>query len=102
MIEVRIEPGCVTAKGHAGYAPEGSDIVCAAVSILLFSLAQRLRELEAAGCVRVETLRLEAGDAELRWTSGDAAFMRDESAVVRAGLRMLAARYPGNVRVSEE
>lgn len=26
------------AKGHAGYAPEGEDIVCSAVSILCFSL----------------------------------------------------------------
>lgn len=32
------------AKGHAGYAEQGKDIVCAAVSILLFTLIESINE----------------------------------------------------------
>ena len=43
MIRVRVRCGPggaeLTAQGHAGYAPAGQDIVCAAVSTLMQSLA---------------------------------------------------------------
>lgn len=35
MIEVTHKQGCITVSGHAGYAPRGYDIVCAAVSALV-------------------------------------------------------------------
>lgn len=35
-------------KGHAGYAPEGSDIVCAAASILSTTCANALEEIAKA------------------------------------------------------
>jgi uncharacterized protein YsxB (DUF464 family) len=40
MIEVSYDVAklSITAKGHAGYAEEGKDIVCAGVSALLFAL----------------------------------------------------------------
>lgn len=34
----------LTMKGHAGYAEEGKDIVCAAVSILFYTLAEALEK----------------------------------------------------------
>ena len=39
MIRVTAEPGRLTLEGHAGYAPAGQDIVCAAVSALMLALA---------------------------------------------------------------
>lgn len=54
MIRVRVRCGPggaeLTAQGHAGYAPAGQDIVCAAVSSVLYTLAGLLDangELEA-------------------------------------------------------
>ena len=34
----------VTVMGHAGYAPKGQDIVCAAASALVFALIGSLRQ----------------------------------------------------------
>lgn len=39
----------LTIKGHAGYAEEGKDIVCSAISILAFSLDRYLCDKEADG-----------------------------------------------------
>lgn len=36
------------AKGHAGYAKKGEDIVCASVSILLFTLIESIDENDLA------------------------------------------------------
>ena len=36
----------VTVMGHAGYAPKGQDIVCAAASALVFALIGSLRQEE--------------------------------------------------------
>ena len=38
---------CLTVEGHAGYAPRGKDIVCAAVSMLVQALAGALTRLDA-------------------------------------------------------
>lgn len=37
---------CLTVEGHAGYAPKGQDIVCAAVSVLVQALAGALSRLD--------------------------------------------------------
>ncbi len=37
---------CLTVEGHAGYAPKGQDIVCAAVSMLVQALAGGLARLD--------------------------------------------------------
>lgn len=39
-------------KGHAGYARKGEDIVCAACSILAYTLGQNARDLERSGSLR--------------------------------------------------
>lgn len=35
MINITIEDNAITISGHSGYAPQGSDIVCAAISSIL-------------------------------------------------------------------
>ena len=42
QIHIDVEGMRLEAKGHAGYAPPGQDIVCAAVSTLVYTLAQNL------------------------------------------------------------
>ena len=48
MIEIKFNPKIyeLTIDGHAGYEEKGKDIVCAAVSILFYTLAQALTESE--------------------------------------------------------
>lgn len=45
MIKVHIAPSYLHVEGHAGYAPAGQDIVCAAVSALTLTLADSLQAL---------------------------------------------------------
>lgn len=81
------------AEGHAGYAPAGQDIVCAAVSCLMQTLAYSAAEDEhTSSCIyqgeEGPVLNVEAGDSVL---------MRDKFELVADGLDLLAEQYPENV-----
>ena len=81
------------AEGHAGYAPAGQDIVCAAVSCLMQTLAYSAAEDEhTSSCIyqgeEGPVLNVEAGDSVL---------MRDKFELVADGLDLLAEQYPDNV-----
>ena len=81
------------AEGHAGYAPAGPDIVCAAVSCLMQTLAYSAAEDEhTSSCIyqgkEGPVVSVEAGDSVL---------MRDKFELVADGLTLLAERYPENV-----
>ena len=45
MITVQCKKGQITVSGHAGYAEKGHDIVCAAVSILIYNLQNSIERL---------------------------------------------------------
>lgn len=45
MITVQRKKGQITVSGHAGYAEKGHDIVCAAVSILIYNLQNSIERL---------------------------------------------------------
>ena len=81
------------AEGHAGYAPAGQDIVCAAVSCLMQTLAYSAAEEEhTSSCIyqgkEGPVVNVEAGDSVL---------MRDKFELVADGLTLLAEQYPENV-----
>ena len=87
MIQAVFDGAHVTVCGHAGYAPAGQDIVCAAV----YALAGSLEETGQAAriCIRRGFAEVEgAGDC-------GAAF-----ALVRCGLAQLARQYPACVQVT--
>ena len=97
MIRVRVRCGPggaeLTAQGHAGYAPAGQDIVCAAVSSVLYTLAGLLDangELEAFA----------QGEGSTRIAARGA---RGTKSVTRAAeiLRGLAEQWPECLRVEE-
>ena len=71
-------------SGHAGAGAPGRDLVCAALSTLLYTLIAA--EPEAA---------VELGEGSARVRGGDGGAY----AVVAAGLRLLAAEYPRHVRM---
>lgn len=60
----------VTLRGHAGYAPPGEDIVCAAASALVFAL---IGALEEKGLLRELVVRpgfvtvAAEGDCQAEW-----------------------------------
>lgn len=81
------------AEGHAGYAPAGQDIVCAAVSCLMQTLAYSAAADEhTSSCIyqgkEGPVVNVEAGDSVL---------MRDKFELVADGLTLLAEQYPENV-----
>ena len=81
------------AEGHAGYAPARQDIVCAAVSCLMQTLAYSAAEDEhTSSCIYQgkdgPVVNVEAGDSVL---------MRDKFELVADGLDLLAEQYPENV-----
>lgn len=91
MIRAVFDGTHVTVCGHAGHAPAGQDIVCAAVSALVYALAGSLEETGQAAriCIRRGFAEVEgAGDC-------GAAF-----ALVRCGLAQLARQYPACMQVT--
>ena len=101
MIEVTYyrQHNRVTVKGHAGSGPEGHDLVCAAVSALVLTLAGNVSYMEAQEAVRNVVINLKEGDAEIQCT----AYRRYKDSVeqiyraICAGFELLATKYPGNI-----
>ena len=101
MIEVWLGRTALTVRGHAGFSRYGSDIVCAAASMLAFALAEAVQAagmktppVFESGCGR---FRLEAFADGQKQAQLDGMFD-----TVRAGYRLLEARYPDYVRVLGE
>lgn len=85
----------VRANGHANYAPEGQDVVCAGVSAILDSLAVYVHNTFHAN--GVEDSR-ESGRYSLSWTGDDASGQVYKAAML--GLMCIANQFPEHVRVS--
>ena len=89
------------AKGHAGYARPGKDIVCAAVSAVLLTALNGLVELIGAPCMVIREdergylmVRLSRDLQEN--TAHDAGLILG---VAMAGIQSIAKDYPGYVDV---
>ena len=85
MIVIHTNLGSITAKGHAGYAPEGQDIVCSAVSILLYTLAAALGD-------DAYDLHMDKGESRIRWKVNKKNNRTQD--VILEGFRLLAGTYP--------
>lgn len=93
MMTVRASYGRIDAKGHAGYAPKGQDIVCSAASILLYTLAASLGD-------DLYYVKIEEGDARLTWRVNKKNNQAQD--VILQGFRLLAGTYPDNVQFIDE
>ena len=91
----------LAASGHAGYAPAGQDIVCAAVSVLVQTLANKVDAAARSGrllmsCVQHgETFVVQA----LPKPGPNALMVASWFDFVEEGLRALAEAYPDNVEL---
>ncbi len=87
----------LSVTGHAGMDDTGRDIVCAAVSILIYTLAQRLKDIAKP------KIYLSSGNAKISIKPH-----RNEMAVkeafftVKTGFLLLADRYPQCVKINKE
>lgn len=94
MIEITRTKGKITITGHAGYAPAGQDIVCAAVSALTGTFIASIEELTT------DKLKAVTGQGnaiiEYRNLTERATVLLDSFFV---GLNMIAETYPDHVRI---
>ena len=94
MINVIIEQGKITASGHAGYAPQGQDIVCAAFSVLFLTLGI------AVGKFTEDEIRISLVNVELaaQWKR----VSPEGLLLIKAyseGVKALAKNYPEYINV---
>lgn len=94
MIEIAHTKGCITIKGHAGYAEHGKDIVCSAISTLTQTFIASVEELTT------DNLKCDiaAGNAVIRYRN----LSKDAHLLVNSffvGVEAVAASYPDNVKL---
>ena len=98
---IDVEGMRIAIDGHAGYAPAGQDIVCAAVSALACTLAGNL---DLMLCAEDYTADLAEGRAfiEARPPAEMAEDCRKLFMFVANGLCMLAAQYGNHIQLEGE
>ena len=97
-IVYRRDEHSVRIRGHAGSGEAGHDLVCAAVSILAYTLASYVRRMEEFGAATSSTVVLRSGEAEIACTpmkekSGEVTSVMD---ALCEGYAILAGEYPEN------
>lgn len=94
MIVVTVNDDGFSLKGHAGYAPHGQDVVCAAVSVLVQTFCASVEEL-TTDKIKAD---MTAGNAVIQYgnLSKEAQLLADSLFV---GLQMIADNYPENVQI---
>lgn len=89
-------------KGHAGYAEEGKDIVCAGATILAYTVAQTAKFMYEEKALRKKpTIRLDPGDAEVVMKPKKEYYAEALHTyfVAQVGYSLLAHNYPQYVEV---
>ena len=91
----------VKAEGHAGAGEYGQDIVCAAVSVLLQTLANEVTEAARAGLLAVGVVAHGDGWMKVEMTPADQTQDMADAWVelVQDGIDALAESYPENVEL---
>lgn len=94
MIKVKIENAGISASGHAGYAPKGYDIVCAAFSVLSLAYERAVTKLTDDDV----QICLESGSMKAQWRrlSPEGRLLTD---AYIEGIKALAENYPEYISV---
>lgn len=95
MIEIQFDGLTVRARGHAGFAPRGQDIVCAGVSTLLAAAAETAARMNRDGLLESCTVHLEPGNAEIAMEPKPGGRAKAEAVMemLRAGAELLEDGY---------
>ena len=86
-------------NGHAGYAEEGKDIVCSAVSCLFYTLAETLSS--STDYLKGYSINTEKGHIKAIPKPQYKAVIQRTFFTICTGLSMIAEEYPENVTFSE-
>ena len=92
----------LTLQGHAGAVQSGNDPVCAAASMLAYTVAQEVIDMHNAGKLKKKPyIRLDSGDAAVICKPVKSAYAEALHLyeVVQTGYRLLAHNFPDNLRV---
>jgi uncharacterized protein YsxB (DUF464 family) len=89
----------VDITGHAYSGEAGHDLVCASASILTYTLASFVANMEESGQVKHPTVKLESGDAIIYANAPNKIKAQVTLAfdTVCAGFELLARNYPDNI-----
>lgn len=89
------------ADGHAAWAEDGTDLVCAAASMLAYTLLQCLRDAEEQGWLEELDTDIWDGGVLAEAVPAPDGMVRVATIyrTVLTGYRMLSRRYPHNVEV---
>lgn len=88
-------------KGHAGYGENGTDIVCAAISTLTYTLINCLENLKERE--RVDEFSYIERDGRILITfEGDSTELLSTLATIRIGFLMLEENFPEFISISGE
>lgn len=98
MIEIKMGDCSLEAHGHAGAGAKGEDLVCAAVSALVYALAYNLAVLEG-GKIRDVQILLEDGAAKI--SAENTPKVRGMFTFTRRGLELLEKNNPGNLHITK-
>lgn len=84
--------------GHAGQAEQGQDIVCSAASILAYTAAQRVKDIERCGGLESPpNIIMDEGDSLISCVAKDDEAYEEVLStilVIRTGYTLLAHNYP--------
>ena len=103
MITVTLDGYALKVTGHAFFAEKGQDIVCAAESILAFTLAETMGKMYEMGLLAENEYRDIDGDMRLQVSPrpGIGEMMaRVSYDTVMNGYRLLAGNYPEHLTLS--
>lgn len=110
MIDIEFEAdkeNCVlslSVKGHSNYAEKGSDIVCAASSMLAYTLADCVDRAHMDGKLReYPVIKMVSGNALIiaKTFITDLESVEGIFSTIQNGYRILASKYPGFVYLNE-
>ncbi len=106
QIDFRQERGQIQVRirGHAGYAPAGEDIVCAAASMLGALLEETLLRENTQGGLRFLSVQKSNGVLELDFSPTLSGWSRLSPVLeaVEHGFRLLADQYPSYVSLDHQ
>lgn len=93
----------LTLTGHAGAAEAGHDIICASASILAYTVAQEVKNMERRHQLAEPPLiKMESGDAVIKFLPKNDAAYNDALHtlyVIEVGYSLLAYNYPQYVEL---
>ena len=93
----------MTLQGHAGSAPKGSDLICASLTMLAYTLAQAVQFLYEQGALKKKPrIWLGDGEATIIATPKEEAFAQVLQSywVAQCGCYVLARNYPQYVTLA--